>query len=208
MPLEHWDAKRKKYVLYRSEEQHGLDCERFPFEQIPRRVFLDTNVINLLIKWRTHVFEQEPIPPEAEGGIALDVEALMHIFYVGSRADWDLVGSPGTLDELARTKHSELREDLLDYGIQIVEQYPEDEERKFSADFGRRLASSSLLSALPDMADRELIGHAIRLGCDVFCTCDRSTIVSKRTRLPKLPIRILTPPEWWAHVKPWGGLCG
>jgi hypothetical protein len=36
--------------------------------------------------------------------IACDVEALMHMFCVGSRADWDFVGSPRTLDELAHTR--------------------------------------------------------------------------------------------------------
>jgi hypothetical protein len=59
---------------------------------------------------------------------------------------------------------------------------------------------------LPDLADRELIGNAIGFGCDVFCTCDRRTILRKREHLGQLPIRILTPVEWWAQVKPWGRL--
>jgi hypothetical protein len=47
-------------------------------------------------------------------------------------------------------------------------------------------------------------GHTF--DCDVFCTCDRRTIVRKREQLKQLPLRVLTPLEWWAHVKPWGGL--
>jgi hypothetical protein len=62
MGLGHWDSNRQKYVLYQNIEQHSADCDRFPFESIPRRVFLDTNVINVLVKHSTHVFEQEPIP--------------------------------------------------------------------------------------------------------------------------------------------------
>jgi hypothetical protein len=46
------------------------------------------------------------------------------------------------------------------------------------------------------------------LGCDVFCTCDRRTVVRKRQHLRQLPIRIITPAEWWAHIKPWAGLWG
>ena len=96
MGLEHWDSSRRKYVLYQNTEQHNDDCNRFPFESIPRRVFLDTNVINVLVKHSTHVFEQEPIPPNTEPTLAVDIEALMHVFYVGARADWTLVGSQKT----------------------------------------------------------------------------------------------------------------
>ena len=57
---------------------------------MPRRVFLDTNVINVLVKHSTHVFEQEPIPSDIEPTLATDIEALMHVFYVGARANWEL----------------------------------------------------------------------------------------------------------------------
>jgi hypothetical protein len=208
MALEHWDAARKKYVLYRSEAQHGMDCARYPLKRIPRRVFLDTSVINRLVKWRGQIFHHDPIPPDTEATLAVDVEALMHVFYVGTRASWDLVGSAKTLEELSLTRDADLREDLLEFGIGIVDQYPESEDRRFVLDFGRRFADSPFVAALPDAADRELIGHAIGLGCDVFCTCDRNTIIRKRGQLRQMPLRILTPAEWWAHVKPWAGLWG
>lgn len=202
MGLEHWDAKRKKYVLYANSVQHSLDCQRFPFNRIPRRVFLDTNVINCLVKWRAQVFEHERIPADTKDILARDLEALMHVFSVGGRADWDLVGSPKTLDELARTRDAELRDDLLDYGIQIADRYVESEESGATLDLAQRLA------ALPDVADRDLIAHAISLKCDAFCTSDRRTILSKRNRLGELTLRILSPAEWWSHVKPWAGLWG
>jgi hypothetical protein len=206
MRLEHWDAARRKFVLYRSQAEHSMDCQRYPFESIPRRVFLDTNVINRLVKWRVQVFDRDAIPPDTEETLALDVEALMHIFTVGERASWGLVGSPKTLEELARTRDPALRSKLLDYGIIFVDQHPDSEERRFALDFARRLAGTPFLAALPDVADRELIGHAVGLGCDVFCTCDRATILSKRSQLTALPVRILTPAEWWAHIRPWSGL--
>ncbi len=74
------------------------------------------------------------------------------------------------------------------------------------SDLGRRLADSQLLNCLPDRADRELLGNAIGLGCDAFVTADVRTIVSRRDALPALSLRILTPMEWWAHIKPWGAL--
>lgn len=206
MGLEYWDAGTRKYVLYQNSKQHEADCERFPFENIPKRVFLDTNVLNVLVKQSEHIFDNQFIPDHIEPSLALDAEALMHVFYVGSRANWDLLGSPKTLNEISRTKDAALRDDLLDYALGIVNYGVSDEDRAFAEDFGRRLVDAPFVAALPDVADRELIGNAIGLRCDVFCTCDRATIVSKRNHLTQLPLKIMTPSEWWAQVKPWAGL--
>ena len=208
MALEHWDSRKKKYVLYQNAGQHSDDCARFPFASIPQRVFLDTNVINVLVKHSTHVFEREPIPQDTEPKLAIDIEALMHVFYVGTQADWDLFGSQKVLSELSRTREMGLREDLIEYALGFVNQDPSDEDRRFAVDFGRRLVDTKLIAALPDVADRELIGNAIGLGCDAFCTRDIATIVSKRNQLRQIPLRILTPAEWWAQIKPWAGLWG
>ena len=87
-------------LLYRSTGEHSEDCKRFPFERIPKRVFLDTNVINVLVKHCERVFDHAPIPVDADPTLAADIEALMHVFYVGARANWDILGSQKTLDEL------------------------------------------------------------------------------------------------------------
>ena len=206
MGLEHWDSKRRKYVLYRTPEQHSEDCDRFPFRSIPQSVFLDTNVINVLVKWSAEVFDHKHISAYINQTLAIDIEALRHVFYVGSRANWDILASTKTLDELSRTRDQELRGELLEYGAGLVDLDPENECRKFALDLGRRLIDAPFVAALPDIADRELIGHALGLGCDAFCTCDRATILNKRRELRQIPLRIITPAEWWAHVKPWAGL--
>ena len=130
----------------------------------------------------------------------------MHVFYVGTRADWSLFGSQKVIDELFRTRDASLRDDLIEYALGIVNQNPTDEDRRFAVDFGRRLVDASFVAALPDKADRELVGNAIGFGCDAFCTRDRTTIVNKRSQLRQIPLRIMTPEEWWAQIKPWAGL--
>jgi hypothetical protein len=204
--LEHWDANRKKWVLYRTGAEHGDDCERHPYERIPRRIFLDTNAINVLVKHSDNVFERVPIHADTNQTLAEDIEALMHVFAVGARADWDILASRKTLDEIRNTpdSHANLREDLLDYAVGLVG--AEDEDSAHAARLGRLLVDAPFTLAMPDLADREIIGNAIGFGCDAFVTCDRSTIVKKRDRLTQLPIRIMTPREWWEHVKPWAGL--
>lgn len=204
MGLEHWDAQRGRWVLYRSQKEQSEDCARYPFEQLPRRVFLDTNVVNLLVKYGECVFEQELMPEGLRGTRALDVEALMHVFAVGMRASWDILTSYKALDEIDQTPDAEVRNRLLNYAVELVG--PQGEEGAFATSLGRRLIDAPFTAALPDASDRELIGNAIGFGCDVFCTSDRRTIISKRQHLSQLPIRFLTPVEWWAHIKPWGGL--
>lgn len=79
-------------MLYRSQAEHSRDCEQYPYESIPG-VFLDTNVVNALVKHAAHIFEQEPLTDGLHQTMAHDVEALMHVFQIGSRANWDLVAS-------------------------------------------------------------------------------------------------------------------
>lgn len=206
MTLESWGRSTGRYVLYQAAEEHSEDCKRFPFERIPKRVFLDTNVINILVKYCEAIFDHASIPQEVDATLAVDIEALMHVFYVGARADWDILGSRKTLDELSRTRDSSLRGELLEYAFALVNQNLDDDDHRYAADFGRKLIEAPFVAALPDKADRELIGNAIGFGCDVFCTCNRATIVKKRDQLRQVPLRILTPEEWWAHVKPWAAL--
>jgi hypothetical protein len=202
--LELWDDARGKWILYPSEGLHSVDCAKYPFESIPTRVFLDTNVVNLLVKHSEHIFEQLSTPSDWDLTRARNVEALMHVFFVGARANWDILASRKTIEEIERTSNAELREELLDYAICLVE--PDSENSSHAASLGRRLIDAPFTAALPDVADRVLLGNAIGLGCDAFCTCDGRTIIEKRSRLSALPIRILKPEEWWAHVKPWAGL--
>jgi hypothetical protein len=116
MSLEHWDTKRKKWVLYWTDAEHSDDAVRYPYESIPRRIFLDTTVINVLVKRSEHVFERVPIPADVDHTLAEDIEALMHVFAVSARASWDILASPKTLDEIMKTPdcHSGLKDNLLD----------------------------------------------------------------------------------------------
>jgi hypothetical protein len=197
----------RRFVLYRTQEEHSADCEKFPFKEIPRRIFLDTNIIDCLVKSPKHVFEMEEMPSETHATLRTDIESLMHVFHVGSHTHWDLVASELTLKELSATPDKSLREDLLEYGVSFVNTLDEsNEERKYANDLARRLNDSAFLASLPDSSDRNLIAHAVALRCDAFCTRDLRSIHNKRQTLRALPLKILTPFEWWQHIRPWAGL--
>ncbi len=47
MGLEHWDKDRKSWVLCRTDDERGEDCEKYLHESIPCRVYLDTRTHSL-----------------------------------------------------------------------------------------------------------------------------------------------------------------
>lgn len=205
MGIEQWDESRKRWILYRSEADHSADCRAYPYEAVPGRIFLDTNVVNLLVNYSDQIFEQHPPPEMNDLTLAEDLEALMHVFYVGRRANWSVMASRKTLDEIGNTPDTEHRDRLREFAVELIS--PEEEANAYASVVGRRMIDAPFTQWLPDKADRELIGNAIGLECDVFCTRDRRTIIRKRDRLRQLPIRVLTPLEWWRQVRPWAGLC-
>jgi len=50
MTLERWDDRRRRWIMYDSQQSHSADCAKHPIGGIPQRVFLDTNVVNLIVK--------------------------------------------------------------------------------------------------------------------------------------------------------------
>src|SRR4029077_20641589 len=112
---------RRRWVLYSSQAEHSRDYDRYPFEGIPRRIFIDTNVVNLLVRYAEQIFEQAPISADLDQTCAFDTEALMHIFQVGARASWDIFASRKTLEEVGRTPHSGTRAELLNFAVQLVD---------------------------------------------------------------------------------------
>ena len=197
-------------MAYRTSEQHSADCVAFPFESIPRRVFLDTNIVDCVVKHSECVFEGIAPRNDMPAQLASDVTSLRHIFAAGSRAQWDILVSDKTIEEVSKTPDPFLRSQLIGYGVELVgygtANGTVEEDRRFARDFARRARDSSFLEALPHPDDRTLLAEAIALGCDVFCTRDLKSIHRKRHLLRQIPLRILTPDEWWHHIRPWAGL--
>jgi hypothetical protein len=183
---------------------------KFAFEAIPRRVFLDTNVVNCLVKWGECIFESEEPPSGLDATLLTDIASLTRIFVVGRRANWDIVVSDKTIQELSETLDNNLRNRLLNYGDGLIEYSTTNgvgqEDHQYASDLARRLVDSPFLAPLPDASDRELVAHAIALNSDAFCTLDRRSIHRKRRQLRLIPLRILTPDEWWQHISPWAAL--
>ena len=132
------------------------------------------------------------IPLETGPTLATDIEAPMHVFYVGTRANWGLLASQKTLDELLRTKNGTLREDLIEYALGFVNRDLDDEDRRFAADFERRIIDAPFVAALPELPDRELIGNAIGFAVMPFAPATGRLSCANVVSCGRVPLRILT----------------
>ena len=204
--VERWDKHRGVWVLYEDKAQASADCTKHLFDDIPRRIFLDTNIINLIAEYPEQILDGNRIFEDVDETKRQDIDALTHIFALGRRACWNLVVSHKTWAEAEQTECPCKRRELVNLITEISAADLFSDDGSYARVVGRRMIDASFTQSLPDKSDRELIGNAIGYKCDAFCTRDRQTIIRKRDKLLSLPIRILTPPEWWSHIRPWSGL--
>lgn len=175
---------------------------------LPRRVFLDTNVVNLIVDHDAYIFEGE-----VDGIVNLlprdraDLEALRLVFETGQRAHWEMVVSDATHAEILATADEHRRRVLLrlfqELWVYWRDCFAEDGELcdTHASELARKLENGGVLSMFPDASDRQLLAHAIAYKCDAFCTRDHKTILRNVDRSPLLPFEIISPAAWGERIK-------
>ena len=185
-----------------------MDTESF--DRIPRRVFLDTCVVNLTLDYGEQIHDGADIPDDLPVRVHSDVEAVCGIFDTGQRAFWQFAISPYTYREVTATSDPGRAYKLERWFFEVwhywreflhaannLPSFAEAEETRLG------LLSSSVLDVLPDIGDRALICDAVVYQCAAFCTLDWRTILKHRDELAEVPLKIITPTEWWAEIRPW-----
>ena len=179
------------------------------FEQIPLKVLLDTTVVQNLLTFGEYIFDNylsnklsrklSKLPVKMQN----DIHALKNVFGPIMHSPVVPIISTLSLHELSLTGDKEKREDLLQWGFDLLD---------YSIDAGESDVSSLtpqqtlLFDFLPDKMDRLLIGEYKRTKCQAFITMDYKTILKLRSRLRKEHVNVLSPSEWWALLKPWWSL--
>ena len=180
------------------------------FFSIPRRVFLDTSVVNLALDYSEQIHNGDEIPEGLSLRIKSDIKALISIFDTGQRAFWQFAISPQTYREVTNTNDPERVHHLKGWFFELwhcwreiitamdnLPSFIEAEEIRIG------LLASGNLDALPQIQDRILLCDAVVYRCDAFCTRDWHTILKYRDSLNEIPLRIITPTEWWEEIRPW-----
>ncbi len=174
--------------------------------QLPRRVFLDTNVVNFILDHGGSIFDGESPEEHLSERDLADLEALHLVFLTGERAHWELAVSPLTYQEISQTQSPVRRASLESWFREVWvhwrECFAEDGtlSDEYAEELAARVVDSTLLQAFPDKADRRLICHAIAYECDTFCTRDNKTILKKARLVTKLPLEILSPGQWGERI--------
>lgn len=182
-------------------------------EGIPARVFLDTNTLNFILDNGEFIFDAVAPPSSLTRRQHQDIDAFRGIFLTGRRASWQLAISPFTYKEVIDTKDTRQQyylknwfQEVWHYWLGVLEG-ADDLPSSIEAEHERvELLSSGTLDVLPDIEDRILMCDAIVYRCDCFCTRDWKTILMCRRCLDSVPIKIITPTEWWRLIEPYAAL--
>jgi len=182
-------------------------------EDIPGRAFLDTSTLNFILDNGEYIFDAVTPPVSLSGRLLQDIDALYNIFLAVERASFQLAISPFTYKEIIGTQDVTQRyylqkwfTDVWHYWLAILEEANDLPSTVEAENTRIEMLSSGILDVLPDIEDKILICDAIVYRCDCFCTRDWRTILKHRDHLKVLPIKILTPTEWWELIEPYSGL--
>jgi hypothetical protein len=192
------------------------------FLSIPGRFLLDTCVLNTIQDEGAYIFEGEIPKGMTEAEIPEDLKALRYIFQVNERAAFQFLVSPLTFAELANAKDimSNWRRikwafDVLDVWLIVLEETGDrvveggTVRHRFKLTEELQELESRLMSN-PDFRrdpfDRLLLIQYKMGNCDAFLTVDRNTIWRHKEWLLNEGIKVLTPSDFWAELKPYAAI--
>lgn len=176
-------------------------------QDLPRRIFLDSCTAQTLRRHGAYIYEGEPIEAGdriygVTDGVA-NVEALRQISSVSQRA-FEWIVSTGSLNE-AREKrdraHMQSLWDIADHSRVCLES---DGPSPASVALSERLGEAQF--GYLSSADRRLIQEAVALRCNAFLKVERRLPTNAAHLEKQLGIRVLTPIQHWAALRPFAAL--
>ena len=179
-----------------------------PFENLPRRIFLDSCTVQTLRNYGGYIFDGESIANtdrihRVTEGFA-NVEALRNIFLINQRASFEWIVSNNSLMEAQAKRDPGHIQWLLEIAhhseICLLDDGPSVESRALAA----RL-SEQKFGYLSDK-DRWLLRDAVLLGCEAFLTVERRRPQNADHVQRELGIIVLTPTTHWTWLRPWARL--
>lgn len=178
--------------------------------ELPRRIFLDTSVVNFIVNNGEYLFDNVPIPDHVNDRTYNDIIAIAQIFYFADHNAIEMIISNTTFKEVEATTDDEKRQKLIDYCSALWEYYHELIGSDYTipgveVKYYEEYLIDKGLNFIEGANDRRLIIEALFYKCDIFCTRDYYTILKYREHLQKnIPIQILTPLEWcnrYSYIK-------
>lgn len=182
------------------------------FDELPQRIYLDTNVIGALWDHGGPIFEGEPLKLSGRSGAGeADIEALRLIFLINERALLEWVISTANLDEVAQARDGRFLRwalDILDHWDACIDGYRD--SPAFTGHGAARLGRIDGCGYL-SRKDRLIVADAVRLECDALLTLEgtHGCLGASRNREHMqrvLGLTVLGPQGLWRKLRPWAGL--
>ena len=177
------------------------------FEDIPRRIFLDSSALQALQTYGGFLYENEPLlagdPAHRDLKGVAKLEALRCIMLVAERAHFEFALSENSFAEVERKGdpgYLRWAYDVLDHWLACLAE---------SHDVGDDAVTAAIDSpsyGYLGAADRALIKDALSLGCDTFLTMENKLPKNAGHLQETLGIRVLSPIGTWDILRPWAAL--
>jgi hypothetical protein len=177
------------------------------FQELPIRVFLDTNVVQNVLVFGQYIYLNHLSKPR-ERQLLLkgerfrgDIESLKSVLTPVSRSPVQGIISELTIEELHLTANRRKRKSLEKWGFKLLEY-----SASIAVDVRRpRLTAVDgwLTDFIPSRNDRRLLYESLVTECQAFITMDYHTILRFRELLRKEGLRVLSPTEYWDALSPW-----
>lgn len=175
------------------------------FQDVPRRIFLDSSALQALHNYGGFLYEGEPLSPSDRvhsdpRGMA-KLEALRCIMSVAERTRLEFALSENTFAEVERRgDQGYLRwaYDVLDHWLACLEH-----SRETGGDPATIAAIDSGAYGYLGAGDRALLKDALSLDCDAFLTMENKLPRNAGHLEATLGIRVLSPIEMWEVLRPW-----
>ncbi len=185
-----------------------------PIEDVPWRLFLDSTVLQALQQFGGFIYDGDSIPLNHKIRVVpngvLNVKALQNIMQVGYRANFELVLSSNSLEEVANKGDEDYIRwafEVAAYWISVKEEYRNSGKSAFS---GEGVANAAQLDS-PKFGylgakDKLLLRDALELECSAFLTMDRKLAKNSVHIEKHIPLRVLEPVQYWELLRPWAAL--
>ncbi|MBL8828730.1 MAG: hypothetical protein JNM18_17255 [Planctomycetaceae bacterium] len=191
-----------------------MSVESCSFDELPRRLFLDSSTLQRLESYGEFIFDGGSIDDDdricsVPGGID-DIEALRCIMFVGQRACLELVVSNSSLQEVedsGRISYLMWAHEVLGYWQDVLRNYADNDV----APFGRRGVELAQKLESPkfgyfSLKDRLLIRDAVLLECHAFVTMDNKLGKNADHIGKEVGLKVMSPRSYWKLLEPWAAV--
>jgi hypothetical protein len=201
-------------MLTPHKELDAMSTASCSFEELPRRLFLDSSMLQRLESYGEFIYDGGSIDEKDRiwsipGGVD-DIEAVRCIMFVGQRACFELVVSDNSFREVedsGRVSYLMWAYEILGYWQDLLRNYADHGVAPFSGrgeELVRKLASSKF-GYFSDK-DRLLIRDAVMLECYAFLTMDNKLARNAVHIEKELGLKVLSPSGYWKLLHPWAAL--